>query len=164
MIDTFRFAESQIVRPVIVAEHLGLIIDDGGRAAAGFKGKAGDCVTRAIAIASGIPYIEVYNALDVLAEQERPRGARRRSSARTGVTRPTSAKYLRGLGATWTPTMGIGTGCTVHLRRDELPEEGRLVLSLSKHFAAYVDGVLHDTYDCSRRGTRCVYGYWTMPT
>jgi len=27
---------------------------DGGRAAAGFKGKSGDCVTRAIAIATGL--------------------------------------------------------------------------------------------------------------
>jgi len=23
-----------------------------------------------------------------------------------------------------------------------------------------IDGVLHDTHDCSRDGTRCVYGYW----
>jgi len=30
--------------------------DDGGRAAAGREGDAGDCVTRAIAIATGIPY------------------------------------------------------------------------------------------------------------
>lgn len=26
--------------------------------------------------------------------------------------------------------------------------------------AAVVDGVLHDTFDCSRGGTRCVYGYY----
>lgn len=29
------------------------VYDDGGRSAAGFKGKTGDCVTRAIAIATG---------------------------------------------------------------------------------------------------------------
>ena len=39
------------------------IRDDGGRAAAGYKGEAGDCVTRAVAIASGRPYREVYAAL-----------------------------------------------------------------------------------------------------
>jgi hypothetical protein len=33
--------------------------DDGGRVAAGFKGHAGDCVVRAIAIATGIPYRQV---------------------------------------------------------------------------------------------------------
>ena len=37
--------------------------DDGGRAAAGYKGNAGDCVVRAIAIASGGPYSEVYKDL-----------------------------------------------------------------------------------------------------
>ncbi len=25
-----------------------------------------------------------------------------------------------------------------------------------------IDGVVHDTYDCTRNGTRCVYGYWTL--
>ena len=35
------------------------IHDDGGRVAAGYKGKTGDCVTRAIAIATGKPYQEV---------------------------------------------------------------------------------------------------------
>ena len=30
--------------------------DDGGRVAAGFEGKTGDCVTRAIAIATGRDY------------------------------------------------------------------------------------------------------------
>lgn len=55
--------------------------------------------------------------------------------------------------------MGIGTGCRVHLRADELPV-GRIIVAVSKHYAAVVDGVLRDTFDCSREGTRCVYGYW----
>ena len=37
--------------------------NDGGREAAGKKGSTGDCVTRAVAIASGLPYLEVYNRL-----------------------------------------------------------------------------------------------------
>jgi hypothetical protein len=37
------------------------------------------------------------------------------------------------------------------------------VVALSKHYAAVVDGVVHDLYDPSRDGTRCVYGYWTAP-
>ena len=45
--------------------------------------------------------------------------------------------------------MGIGTGCTVHVREDELPE-GRLILNLSKRVTAVIDGVIHDTYDPSR--------------
>ena len=68
---------------------------------------------------------------------------------------------MTSLGFIWHPTMQIGSGCKVHLRADELPP-GRLVVMVSKHSAAVIDGVLHDTHDCSRNGTRCVYGYWKL--
>lgn len=59
-----------------------------------------------------------------------------------------------------TATMGIGTGTTVHLAQGELPA-GRLVVQVSGHLCAVVDGVVHDTFDPCRGGTRAVYGYWT---
>jgi hypothetical protein len=59
--------------------------------------------------------------------------------------------------------MQIGSGCQVHMRDGELPSDGPLVLSLSKHYCAVVDGVIRDTHDPSRDGTRCVYGYWQPP-
>lgn len=134
------------------------VYDDGGRAAAGFKGEAGDCVARAIAIAARMDYADVYG---LLADEAKRRGGPR--SARNGLKRPVYDAVLLELGAVWTPTMGIGTGCTVHLRADELPW-GRLVCSVSKHMVAVIDGVVHDTYDCTREGTRCVYGYWRLPS
>lgn len=134
------------------------IFNDGGRAAAGFKGTAGDCVTRAVAIASGKPYREVYNALGEGCRTERQSTKR---SARDGVhvSRVWFKRYMESLGWKWTPTMSIGSGCKVHLRAEELPS-GRLVVRVSKHSVAVIDGVIHDTHDCSRDGTRCVYGYW----
>lgn len=140
-----------------------VVITDGGRAAAGFKGTADDCVCRAIAIATGKPYREVYDAINAAASTERT-GKRKRgkSHARTGVHKVTERKYLASLGWQWTPTMQIGSGCKVHLRADELPP-GRLIVSVSKHSVAVIDGVIHDTHDCSRGGTRCVYGYWNRP-
>lgn len=137
--------------------------DDGGRAAADFKGTTRDCVCRAIAIAAELPYAKVYDALNAAATRERPRTGRRRSSARTGVHKTTIKRYLESLGFSWTPTMHIGSGCKVHLRADELPA-GRLVVSASRHLVAVIDGVIHDTHDPSRDGTRCVYGYWTAPS
>lgn len=135
--------------------------DDGGRKAAGFKGETRDCVTRAIAIAAELPYAEVYAAINEAGKGERT-GNRKtgKSSARTGVYKATIRRYMESLGWQWTPTMQIGSGCKVHLKADELPA-GRLVVSVSKHIVAVVDGVIHDTHDCSRGGTRCVYGYWT---
>lgn len=137
------------------------IRNDGGRAAAGFKGEAGDCVCRAIAIATGTPYREVYDALNEMAKSERTgRKKRGKSSARTGVYKPTIRKYLGQLGWRWVPTMKVGQGCKVHLRADELPS-GRIIVSVSRHVTAVIDGVIHDTHDPSRGGTRCVYGYFT---
>jgi hypothetical protein len=138
------------------------IFHDGGRAAAGYKGSASDCVTRSIAIATGKTYQEVYDALNRLAERERlGKRRKRRSSSRTGVHRATYQRYLYALGWRWTPTMSIGSGCQVHLRASELPQ-GPLLVKVSRHLTAVIDGVLHDTHNCSRGGTRCVYGYFSM--
>ena len=136
------------------------VYDDGGRAAAGYSGEARDCVTCAIAIATGKAYQEVYDDLNRLVSTDGRRQRRgRRSSARTGVPKPISRRYLASLEWKWVPTMKIGSGCTVHLRTEELPP-GRLVVAVSRHFVAVIDGVVHDTHDCTRNGSRCVYGYF----
>lgn len=140
------------------------VFDDGGRTAAGFRGEAGDCVTRAVAIVTGTAYQQVYDAVNAAGRTERLGSRHRtRSNARTGVNKPTTRQLFAELGWLWTPTMSIGSGCRVHLRVDELPTTGALVVSVTKHVAAVIDGVLHDTHDCSRDGTRCVYGYWRAP-
>lgn len=134
--------------------------NDGGRWAVGYKGSAGDCVARALAIALHRPYQEIYEDLNALATKERlGKRKRSKSNARTGVFKSTYKRYLLSRGWVWVPTMFIGQGCKVHLRADELPA-GRLIVSLSKHLTAVIDGVIHDTYDPSRDGTRCVYGYF----
>lgn len=137
------------------------IYDDGGRSSAGYKGKARDCVVRSIAIATELPYQAIYDQINDLGSMERSSKKRSgKSSARTGVHKQTSRKFLEGLGWIWKPTMFIGAGCRVHLRSDELPS-GRLIIAVSKHYTAMIDGVIHDTFDCSRDGSRCVYGYYT---
>ena len=134
--------------------------NDGGRAEAGYKGKTGDCVCRAIAIATEMPYKDVYNLINEFAKSERT-GKRKKgkSNARTGVYKNTTRKVMEHLGWEWIPTMQIGSGCKVHLNDSELPK-GRLVVKVSNHCTAVIDGVLNDTYDCSRGGNRCVYGYY----
>lgn len=127
---------------------------DGGRKEAGFKGSTSDCVVRAISIATQKNYREVY---DDLARLNKQAGGKR--SCRAGVRKEIYRSYLSTLGWAFYPTMEFGKGCTVHLREDELPK-GRIIVKLSKHLSAVIDGVIHDTYDPSRGGTRCVYGYW----
>ena len=172
-----------------------VVITDGGRAAAGYQGRAGDCVARSIAIISGRPYQEVYTALaHIMATM--PKTKRRKKagvqSAANGVyTKSKLFKdYMASLGFVWTPTMQIGSGCKVHLADGELPP-GRLIVSVSKHYTAVIDGVIHDAHDPQRAdsfwfepdrgqelkpnqgrnrngvwtkiGGRCVYGYWRKP-
>jgi len=36
------------------------------------------------------------------------------------------------------------------------------VVACSKHYTAVIDGVIHDTHDPSRDGTRAVYGYYYL--
>ena len=131
---------------------------DGGRAEAGkAKGAGKDCVTRAISIATGKPYAEVYDALAEIASRERLK--RKRTTPDRGVYRTTYERYLKSLGWEFVATMAIGSGCRVHLKAEELPK-GRIIARVSKHLVAVIDGVVHDSHDPSRNGTRCVYGYF----
>ena len=134
--------------------------NDGGRKDAGFKGTTGDCAVRAISIATKKPYKEVYDEINLLSKDEKiGKRKKRKSNARTGVYTRTMRKYLKNLGWEWKPTMFIGSGCQFHLCKEELPE-GILIVRLSRHFTTMINGIINDTYNPSREGTRCVYGYW----
>lgn len=130
-----------------------VVYDDGGRSEY-FRGTCGDCVVRAIAITSGHDYKEIYNAVRDITGY----------TPRNGVhTKHKKFKqFMEGLGYEWHSTMQFGSGCKVHLADGEIPSEGRLICTLSKHWTAVIDGVVHDTYDPSRMESRCVYGYWLL--
>lgn len=165
------------------------VFDDGGRSLAGYKGSTGDCGVRAIAIACLLRYQEAYDLVNKFAATERKsKGKSGKSSARTGLHSATMRRLMASLGWTWTPTMLIGQGCKVHLTDGELPM-GRLIVNVSKHFTAVIDGVIRDTHDPQREvhwtepdfgqhlkvgqtrnvngihwiSRRCVYGYYSKP-
>lgn len=140
------------------------VYDDGGRSVAGFKGEApGDCVVRAIAIATRRPYRDIYDDLHARARAfgtDRP-------SPRMGVQPDVYKRYLAELGWLWTPTMRVGAGCTVHLNGEVYDDAfgglvygPALIVRCSRHLVAVTNGEVRDTHDPSRDGTRCVYGYW----
>ena len=85
--------------------------------------------------------------------------AKNLQSPRKGVFKKIYDAYLKEKGWVWVPTMQIGSGCTHHLKENELPS-GTIICRLSKHLVTVIDGVIHDTYDPSRGGKRCVYGYY----
>jgi hypothetical protein len=124
--------------------------NDGGRSKY-FKGDAGDCVTRAIAISTGIDYKEVYDTIKDLLQH----------TPRNGLTKAETKDIMHHFGFTRYSCMGIGTGCNCHLREEELPS-GIVVCQVSHHLTTIIDGVINDTFNPSRGGDRCVYAYWTI--
>ena len=137
--------------------------NDGGRKAAGYKGTTGDCGIRALAICLQLPYDEVRETCKPFLKQEKASKRRAgKSSLTKGIHGVTFRKIAEHYGLKWTPTMAIGTGCKVHLKADELPK-GRIICNVSRHYVAVVDGVINDNHDCSRNGTRGVYGYFSKP-
>lgn len=132
--------------------------NDGGRAAAGYKGNTGDCVCRAIAIAADLPYQEVYNRLAKGngTQKKTKRGNKAGFTAAKGINvkRQWFRDYMAELGFEWVATMKIGQGCRVHLTDGELPM-GRLVVAVSKHYTTVLDGVINDTYSPERETHTC---------
>ena len=136
-------------------EPIKFVYDDGGRSKY-FSGKnVGDCVCRAITIASGKDYKEIY---DLLAKTMG-------ESPRNGVftNKPCFKRMMRDLGFEWHSLAGIGVKQAFHFYDGELPREGRMVCSVTKHNVAVVNNELHDIWD-SRYNSfgqmRRIYGYW----
>ena len=127
---------------------------DGGRLDAGFKGLGGDCVTRSIAIATGISYRTVRKALtDLTVEMT---GGLDRSAA-NGVSVPVSYAYLVSIG--WELVLTKKS----YLR--DLPTRGTLIACLPRHKVAVIDGTLNDSWDsrkCERTkcGSPVLQGYY----
>ena len=154
------------------------VYDDGGRSKYFDAQNVGDCVCRAITIATGKDYMEVYNEIERRGLQETSRQRRghrggKRSSARNGVYKGTWKKYLTDLGWTKHSTCLPSRGVMCHLTAEELPK-GTLIVQLSHHLVCVKDGVLHDTYDSSIQrywdcdladwvvnNRRAVYSYWS---
>ena len=148
----------------------------------------GDCVVRAAAVVLGVvlggEYDEVYHDLwDRAVVVNGGRRGRRRVrgvegtggtgrgalSPRLGVPRDVYEPYFGERGLVWTPLMRVGTGTTVHLRRerwpgsgDGVPGVGAFVVRVSRHLTAVIDGCIYDLVDPSRDGTRAVYGWYEL--
>jgi len=145
------------------------VYNDGGRELAGFRGYTGDCVVRAIAIATGKSYKSVYDDLHDVIQWQREdltviRSRRRGNSPRNGVPHSASKWYIEEyLGWRWVPIM-LGSECAVHLGELELPL-GNLIVHKAQHLLAVIDGVVNDLWDSSvnLKGQQCFYGYWVRP-
>lgn len=139
------------------------IFNDGGRFKY-FKGKTGDCVTRAIAIATGKDYKEIYDTINTLAKSERTGKKKRRiSNARTGVFKTTERKLLTSLGWSYKPLVKVGDSKRYHLTDNDIDElgfySGTYIIQIKRHLTVIKNGVVYDTFDASEFEPM-IYGYY----
>ncbi len=129
------------------------IWNDGGRAVSGYVGTTGDCVTRAIAIATGRAYREVYAEL----------GQRAACSPRDGIPIDVVAEYLlsRGWQAADSEDQDI-------LGKAALPD-GVVILYIragerrSSHLVTVIDRVLYDTWNPADDQSYTIIKSWRPP-
>lgn len=122
--------------------------NDGGRAACGFVGLVGDCVTRAISIATGAVYKDVYQSL----------GQSSTKSPRSGVDVRFAHLYLTERGWKRFPGWDKPFVCS------QLPN-GVVVVHLadaqgrSQHLCTVIEHTIHDTWNPSQDET-FIHAYW----
>ena len=130
--------------------------NDGGRADAGYKGHAGDCVPRSIIIANNLPYRRVRADLDGMVKVMTGGLCQ---STQNGTPTPVAHAYLTSLG--WEAVPMVGSSIA------EVPSRGTYIVSIKSrhHWTCIIDGVIHDTWDCHvTRRTKDkfsrIYGYY----
>lgn len=139
---------------------IGYRYDDGGRATAGFKGHTGDCVVRAIAIITGVPYADIYRRMAAAMRHGgySASGNGYRQKARRGLRPRMSARKIQNLVKT---SYGLRR---VNLGRGPRPTHteawllhGDCLVGTARHISAVVDETLCDTFDSRIYDTR-LYG------
>ncbi len=127
---------------------LNFTYNDGGRAASGRKGSAGDCGVRAMSIALGIDYDTCYKEL---AQANKDNG--RAKSVRSGIMKDVYAAVLNSYGLVWHSAPKFDGR---KARCSDMPS-GIVIARQAGHFVAVVNGNPQDTFDSSEK---MVYGYW----
>ena len=117
--------------------------NEGGRGEH-YKGLVGDCVTRAITIATELPYDVVYNALFDIAKNYKgnsklAKRIRQRPSPRNGCYNEVSGEFLKALNI-----KEVRSKLKIN---NPMFYEGRYIVYVRRHYIAIIDGVVHDTWD-----------------
>ena len=127
---------------------IGYQYNDGGREAAGFRGKASDCVVRALAIMTGCDYRLAYDELAEANKQTESRMRKPRKnligrSANKGVYKKAHPKVFEEFGLRKV-TLKKGSRPTYS---EAYEIYGDCIVSTTKHVCAIIDGKLNDTFD-----------------
>jgi hypothetical protein len=153
---------------------LDLMFCDGGRELAGYKGDAGDCVTRAISTAiawesdSRYEYekhrSELMKRMSSWRKKSRSRKAKatKSNSVRNGTPKEVYRPYLEDLGWERVSLVKFGDPTRKEMVKEDIPD-GVVILEVRKHLVACAHHTVFDTWDC-RETTVFVEGLATRET
>lgn len=119
--------------------------NDGGRKAAGFEGGVADCVTRALAIETGVPYAEIRKELLALAPDAETVGI--------NVFGAEFEQYMRD------KRNRVFVPLRYAVRLADFPEFYGFMVLTKNHVTCVQTGVVEDVFDCSNEMAR---GYWVV--
>ena len=127
---------------------------DGGRSLAGYTGKTGDCVVRALTLATGSSYMNMYqfvNSTSKAFESHR----RAKSSNVHGVYESSVRGIMKVMKFKWTAKR---VGAML-----KIPTKGSYIVSIQGHVCAVVNGIILDTHNAlTPDNLRYGYGYWKV--
>lgn len=112
----------------------------------------GDCVKRAISKASNMDYNEVKRALN---RYKKITGAQKFNEPKNCyayVENVLNGKKISFPAIKGEPRMNGARFCEAY-------PKGSYILSMAHHWSCCVDGVIYDTWDCSKK---CVYQAWKL--
>lgn len=112
----------------------------------------GDCVKRAIALASDTDYMETQRALNRYKKVSHSVEFNERKNIYGYLENVLHAKRMSFPAETGKPRMNGE-------RFAKMYPTGRYVLNMAGHITACVDGIIYDTWDCSEK---CVYNAWQI--
>lgn len=135
-------------------KHYKVFFSDGGRKAAGYKGRVNDCVIRAIAIATESDYKFIYKSIHDL-QKNFPYSLEhhpdlftkiKERSPRFGVRQAVWRPFAESMGFKCYPILKTKSDppITINTNNGQIPTNKNVLLQFDEHIAAFVDGVLHD--------------------
>lgn len=114
-----------------------------------------DCVTRAVAISNDMDYKEAYDLVKKYNKGDSPRN---------GVYTSVVPDIFKDLGWERVKVAEPEQENPVYFTGKEVPDQGVVVCQLTGHVTTVIDGVLYDTFNCTKSRKRYkLLDYWVRP-
>lgn len=114
--------------------------------------KVGDCVKRALTLATNKDYLEVQRELNKIKKITKSQKFNDNKNYKYYIEKVLGYKKLSFPAKVGIPRMNGERFCETY-------PKGKYILRMAGHLSCSIDGVINDTWDCSEK---CVYNAWEV--